>query len=220
MSIEWLTCQPRHWPRYGDGNWLVMGRAAGKNCDGHSMRIKGMAAQVRETVARPKKGIDYALTEFAKKQCPGLIETYASKDIAWTNGDILTDAVVKGRMALFSAWLLEHNDRMAWIGPRHLENLPRKIKGAYHLRMGKDCWKETDMVVDMLRGWAHNLDVVLFASSFLTCCAVYALHAVFEGKWIIDVGSSMDPLCGAFSRAYHRPKKRGDGMTWPEVYGF
>jgi len=197
-----------------------MGRAAGKNCDGHSMRIKGMAAQVRETVQKPKLGIDYAMTRLAKQQCPGLIETYASKDIAWTNGDILVDAVIRGEMALFMAWLLEHNKRLCYVGPMHLEALPRPVKGVYHLRTGRDCWEKTDMVVDMLRGWAHQLDVVLFASSFLTCCAVYALHEAFEGKWLLDIGSSFDPLCGAFSRAYHKPKRRGDGKSWSEVYGF
>jgi len=220
MSIEWLTCQPRHWPRYGDGNWLVMGKSPKKNCDGHRMNIKGMAEAVRKTVEAPKKGIDYAMTEIAKKQYPGLIETYASKEIKWTNGDILADAVIRGEMALFVAWLMEHNKRLAYVGPRHFEELPRQIKGVYHLRMGKDCWKDTDMVVDMLRGWAHQLDVVLFAASFLTCCAVYALHEAFEGKWLLDIGSSFDPLCGAFSRAYHHPKKRMDGKSWPEVYGY
>lgn len=201
MSIEWLTCQPRHWPRYGDGNWLV-GVQRGKNCDGHRMCIKGMAAAVRKTVKEPKDGIDYALTREAIERCSEQICAYASDKISWTNGDILSDALIQGKMGQFTAWMAERNTRMAWVGPPHIGEVPKKIRGMMHLRMRKDCWKDTDMVVDTLRDWADKIDVVLFAASFLTCCAIYALHEAFEGKWMIDVGAAFDPLCGVISRDY------------------
>ncbi len=222
MSIRWLTSQPRHWPRYGDGNWLVMDATEGTNCDGHQMDIPEMVDEMRATVAVPKPGIHYALTDFAQNRCPRQIIKYASPYIEWSSGDILTQSVIDGNMGGLTNWLAQNVDRLCYVAPPHFVSLPNDIypKPERHLQTKKNCWKDTWIITEMLANWVDELDVVVFAASFLTACAIYRLHEIFEGKWLIDVGSSLDPLCEVFSRAYHKPRVRQDGKTWDQVYGY
>ena len=183
--------------------------------DGHDLSIPGMREAVLQTVQEPKEGIDYAITQFAIEQTGKQISRYSAPGLGWTDGDILQRAVEAGDMSEFTAFLREHASTMCWVAPQHFMMLPEDLCGALHLVTHKNCWKQTDDVVADLTKLEKHFDVVLFAASFLTCCAIYRLHELYQGKWLLDVGSAMDPLCGVLSRKYQRGGKR----DWKRVYG-
>ena len=205
ITMKQFLERPCHYMRYGDGNWLVMRGSKKENCDGHSMGLPGMREEIIRTVCEPKAGIHYALTDFGELRCGREVARYASKSIDWQDGDYLTNAVMDGdaNMAGLVPFIEEHQDRLCYVAPYHFSRLPASLKGETHLVTEKNCWRMKAMFKRSLLSDIDKIDVVLFAASFLTCCAIYDLHEAFAGKWMIDVGSSMDPLCGVISRSYH-----------------
>jgi hypothetical protein len=174
------------------------------------MGIPGMRRELMDTVEHPKEGIRYALTELAMRSHSKQIAEYASKSICWAYGDLFKDALVAQDPDLggLIPFMRKHKDRLCCVGPKHIEKLPDDIKCAVHLEIGLDCWEQKEDVKVKLMKLREYMDVVLLMGSFLSVCVIYDLHEAFEGKWMLDVGSGLDLMCGVKSRSYTRGKRK------------
>jgi hypothetical protein len=212
FTIQDLVKRPYHYARYGDGNFLAIEEFGQVNCDGHSHTLPGLKADVLKTITSPKKSVTYGLTPFAKARCSETIEKYTSLDVTWYNGDIYMDGMLARDMTPLIPFLKAN--RVAMIGPPHFVKLEKHIQPEVYIEMGLNCYTQKDETVRTLKNEAPRFDVAIFAASFLSCTSIYELSDLWPDKWLIDVGSGLDPACGVMSRAYHK-----EAMPWQKIYG-
>lgn len=193
--------------RYGDGEWLAMLGAEGRNCDGHPYYPQ-LGADLRAAV-KAQRGYMYAIGPKATHLEGNPVERWLADrgiDILWHSTEVWLEASLQGKLAPLVKELRRSD--LLYVGPGHLAKLMRRAAAArYYEVPAKDCYSHVDRIVAEL-DTELELDpprVVGFSAGMTTNVIIDRLYPKWGSRIsMIDFGSVFDVYAGVKSRKYMR----------------
>ncbi len=197
---------------YGDGEWGCLLGNAGKNVNGEVYEPE-LAEGLRRTLLEPVPGMLFG-TNPGRRLGPAadrFIADHGLKSLAWVDKEILSGANVRGELRPFLEALRKRD--VVLVGPQHLMGLPGYVVGLHDFVLVPDAtaWREADdtasVVAELLQ--ARPDAVVLFCAGMASNLMIPTLWSRFPDATFLDLGATLDPYVGRFTRkGYRTPEFR------------
>lgn len=186
---------PFAFSRWGDGEFLNVNRAKGKNCDGN-IYYEDLGDELRTILSKKQKyymGIQTLI--------PATVEEGKKYDQDWCDSDIFHKLSMDGELnQLFE---ILDNVYVVYIGNESLSSLSfinEFIQIPY-----SNVWLERDLTLSrIIRTFDSTYKVFCFSAGMASNVFIDVLWKLDNSNSYIDVGSVFDPYVGRKTRTYHK----------------
>jgi hypothetical protein len=194
---------------YGDGEWACILGHPGKNCNGENYTSELQAA-LEKTIVEPPTGHVWYGSNGGTKLEPSIMEWLLTRHLtqrAWVYKEIISGANANGKMGpLISAI---RRRRTILVGPEHLNNpeLYRifNIKGHVVVPTSNAYTVIEKTYANTLETQKrYNADLILVCSGMAANPLIHRVGAVSPTVTVIDMGATLDPYAGVYSRNAYR----------------
>jgi len=192
--------EPFAFSRWGDGEWLNIRKAPGKNCDGN-IYYHDLGDELKKIVETKQ---DYYLgaQDYKKFNLLSDVENYKNQN--WIDGDIFHKASIENKLGDFIEVL--ENTEIVYTGNESLKEL--SFINTFITIPYSNVWKRKEYLMDLLiPTLADNHKVYLFSAGMATNAFIHELWNINKKNTFIDVGSVFDPYVGRNTRSYHKDLK-------------
>jgi hypothetical protein len=199
--------EPFHLSRWGDGEFLCMLGAKGKNCDGHNYS-NGLAAElVWAFNGKPKNKNVYDLVQnHALRTVEGIEVLIKGKQ--YDSADLFVKASQNGELGkLFAALKDKH---IIFVAPKRFEDWDL-FKVSKHIVIPEtNCFNSYMAICDTLQDAINDTACIDENLVVLYCAGMMSNVLISDNSWYsnnnfsqIDLGSVLEPYIGHSNRKYH-----------------
>jgi hypothetical protein len=209
---------------YGDGEWACILGHPGKNCNGEDYTPELQAA-LEETIAAPPPGHVWYGSNGGVKLEPSIMEWLLARNLtqrAWVYKEIISGANANGKMGPLIAAIRRR--RTILVGPEHLNNAELykifNIKGQVVVPTSNAYTViETTYTKTLALQKQHIADLILVCSGMAANPLIHRVGAIVPNVTIIDMGATLDPYAGIYSRNAYRKEEFQKSIFAKNLHG-
>ena len=216
---------PFAFSRWGDGEFLAVLGAPGKNCDQHEY-FPALGAELRRVLVN-QNPYTFAIGPLATHYLGRKIERFLAEHLVlidWHSTDVFVESLLAGQLQPLVDVLREK--RVHYVGPAHLFNRRKAgtVSGVFpwasvSVIPDQNCYLSKARILDgIVESVQRNpVDVIGFSAGMLSNVLIDELWPVLgQSVALVDFGSLWDGAAGKISRSYHRKvdyrvRERGRG---------
>lgn len=198
---------------YGDGEWSCILGLPGRNCNGEDYALSGMQAALIETIVKPAPGFFMYGSNGGRKLEPAIREWLLERNCmqrAWVYKELISGANVNGKLSGFIAAVRRRCTIL--VGPEHLKNdaLYQIFNIKAHVMVPtSNAYSviETTIKNTLAVQEAQKANLVLVCSGMAAKPLIYRVSQIADRATIIDMGATLDPYAGVWSRSGYRKEE-------------
>jgi hypothetical protein len=197
---------------YGDGEWACILGHPGQNCNGEHY-IEPLQLALIKTVLKPPAGHVWYGSNPGKKLGPSVEHWLLERGLTqrtWVYKEILSGANANGKLSGFIAAVRRR--KTVLVGPKHLRN--EDVHKIWNIRAQvsvptSDAYlahtRTVNQVTDMLE--EHEPELMLVCAGMAANPLIHEIAAKNTALTIIDMGATLDPYAGVWSRNAYRKEE-------------
>jgi len=197
---------------YGDGEWACILGHPGENCNGEHY-IEPLRIALTKTITKPPAGHVWYGSNPGKKLSPSVEHWLLEKGLtqrAWVYKEIISGANANGKLGPFIDAVRRRNTVL--VGPRHLQN--EDISRIWNVKAQtiipiSDAYLAHDRTIQKCQTMIKDYDpeLILFCAGMAANPLMYQLADEHGGITMIDMGATLDPYAGVWSRNAYRKEE-------------